>query len=42
MRKRERDLFFFFPLLGYFWGRGGEIRRKGEGKGGSVKGRGGD
>jgi hypothetical protein len=36
-KARERDLFFFFfPLLGYFWGRGGNKEERG-GKGGECE-----
>jgi hypothetical protein len=38
VRKRERERFvlFFFPLLGYFWGRGGNKEERG-GKGGECE-----
>jgi hypothetical protein len=37
VRKREREIcFFFFPLLGYFWGRGGNKEERG-GKGGECE-----
>jgi len=36
VRKREREIFFFFPLLGYFWRREGNKEGRERGGGGGV------